>query len=342
MKRSLALSLALVALVAFSGRGIAKGKAAPLREEPPTHAKGPRPQSLTNSGSRISSCTTPSPTVVGWWPFDETVGSTADDIAAFSQFGAYGVQQNVGTYGTGSARPTPTANGKVGFALSFDGNDSVTVPDDYEIGLSSRPKVAAPFKFCSGFTIDAWVKTTQSSGVVVIVDKRVNPPAPIGYSLFLYNGQLGFQLADGNPPGSGCGPQGTTPCTNYVALLSPNSPNVANGNWHLIAVTVQVHGSATTCPEVGKLYVDVNGVMTPVLTFVPRTHSPLSTDIANPAALYIGRRPPAFGTPGFFKGLIDELEFYNHANNNGLASDGALTQAQLQAIYTAGSVGKCK
>jgi hypothetical protein len=121
---------------------------------------------------------------------------------------------------------------------------------------------------------------------------------------------------------------------------------VADGQWHLIAVTVQVHGSGTACKEEGKLYVDVGGTMTPVLTFVPRTHSKSSgnlpgSDIVNPAPLYIGRRDPAFGAPGFFKGLIDELEFFHTANVSATAPSGALTQPQLQAIYNAGSAGKC-
>ncbi len=224
---------------------------------------------------------------------------------------------------------------------SAEDPDYLTVPAAYEVNLSNRPNPAAPYKFCSGFTIDVWVKTQASTGVVVILDKRVNPSAPIGYSLFLSNGRLGFQLADGNTPGSACGPETTNPCTNYVAPVS--SPNVADNTWHLVAVTVQVHGTVAPCTEKGVLYVNNGPVMTPVLTFVPRTHSPQSTDIANSAALYIGRRPPAFGAPGFFKGAIDELEFYNHANhNNFTASDGALTQTQLQAIYNAGAAGKCE
>lgn len=46
--------------------------------------------------------------------------------------------------------------------------------------------------------------------------------------------------------------------------------------------------------------------------------------------------------PGYFKGLIDELEIFKHVNHNAAQSDGALTQSQLQAIYTAGVAGKCK
>lgn len=346
MKRSLTLALALVGLAALSGLGVVQPKADSLPGSILAPAQKPRPPSSTDKSRRATPCTTPQPTIVGWWPFEEMVGPTAGDIATGSDYGPYpyGTQSNDGTYGTGAFSPTPTQFGKVAWALSFDGNDFLTVPSHYEVDLSNRPRQPlAPYKFCSGFTIDAWIKTTQNTGVVVILDKRVTPATPVGYSLFLSDGRLGFQLADGTPTGSACGSPSTNPCTNYIA----SSPNVANGAWHLIAVTVQVHGSGTACPEVGKLYVDVNNVMTPVLTFVPRTHSLSSgnlpgTDIANSANLYIGQRMPIFGAGGYFNGLIDELEFYNHANHNAPQSDGALTQAQLQAIYNAGSAGKCK
>ena len=46
--------------------------------------------------------------------------------------------------------------------------------------------------------------------------------------------------------------------------------------------------------------------------------------------LYIGSDPSSQGR--FFKGLIDEVEIYNRA----------LSASEIQAIYTAGSAGKCK
>ncbi|HVF61053.1 MAG TPA: LamG domain-containing protein [Thermoanaerobaculia bacterium] len=265
--------------------------------------------------------------MLNWWGFDETAGPTAADYVGNLNDGAYAASPN---------DPSP-ASGLVSNALDLDGNDYLTVPDDDEIDLSNRPK-SGPFKFCSYFAIDAWIKTSHKPGVNVILDKRVEPSKPVGYSLFLYNGRLGFQMADGKPAGSACGPEATHPCSNYVAP----GPNVADGTWHLIAVTVQVHGSGTACPEIGKLYVDGNVVH----TFVPRTHSLSNgnlpgSDIANSADLSIGRRAPAFGGGGYFKGLIDELEFFNARNVNASSFPGALTQAHIQAIHNAGSAGKC-
>ncbi len=99
--RSLALSLFLV--VVATDIGAAQQKSPPRRRTP--------------------LCVTPSPTVVGWWPFDEAVGSTtADDIANSSLYGPYGIQQNAATYAPPNASPTP-GPGMVANALSFDGND---------------------------------------------------------------------------------------------------------------------------------------------------------------------------------------------------------------------------
>ncbi|HVQ38552.1 MAG TPA: LamG-like jellyroll fold domain-containing protein, partial [Pyrinomonadaceae bacterium] len=149
-----------------------------------------------------------------------------------------------------------------------------------------------------------------------ILDKRVNPSQPVGYALFLVNGRLGFQLADGSVANPVCGSNPALfACTNYGAPAT--STNVASGDWHLVAVTV------TKCPTpVGKMYVDGNLVQ----TFTPRTGS-----IDNNGALQIGRRDPAFSET-HFDGCIDELEFFNRA----------LTQSDIEAIFRARSSGKCK
>ncbi|MBI1763989.1 MAG: putative Ig domain-containing protein [Acidobacteria bacterium] len=248
-------------------------------------------------------CVSPPAGMVDWWPFDETSGTTAQDIRGFAN--------NAGTHLNG---PSPSA-GKVGGALCFDGvNDYVEVADQAEINFPSNCAAGSD----GPLTIDTWVKTSASAGVQTILDKRANSDQPVGYSLFLVDGRLGFQMADGSAPGGTCGTGTAFPCTNFVAPgpPSPQFINVASGDWHLIAVTV------TRCPvAAGKLYVDGNLV----LSFTPRIGN-----INNNAALQIGRRAPAFSDT-YLNGCLDELEFFKRA----------LSEDEIRAIFEARSGGKC-
>jgi hypothetical protein len=249
---------------------------------------------IYNAGSGTQPpCVQPPSGMVAWWPLDETSGTTAADIAGFP---------NNGTHVNG---PTPVS-GKVAGALRFDGvNDHVRVPDHAELNVGT-----------GNFTLDAWVRT-GSSDLIVLVDKR-SGPTPQGYSLFLFNGRLGFQMANG-VGSSGCAP---TPkpghaCVNYVA--PPTSPNVADGQWHHVAAVVD-RANATSGV---RLYVDGVQVF---------AGSPLTGNLDNTSDLYLGMRTPAQNGGGFLPGDLDEVELIKRA----------LTQQEIQAIFNAGSAGKCK
>ena len=233
-------------------------------------------------------CAPPPAGMVDWWPFDETTGTTAADIRGVNNSGVY---QN---------GPTPS-DGKVAKALCFDGaNDYVEVADHPEVNFLGTCTGGAT---AENFTIDVWVKTTTNSGLQVMLDKRINPNQPVGYHFFLLDGRLGFQMADGT-------------AANFIAPIS--STNVADGQWHLVAVTVRQCGLGAG----GRLYVDGNLV---------HSFTPLTGSINNSANLQIGRRDPAF-TATYFKGCLDELEIFKRV----------LEPSEIQAIYTAGSAGKCK
>lgn len=104
--------------------------------------------------------------------------------------------------------------------------------------------------------------------------------------------------------------------TTFSNFVAPGNP-VADGNWHFIAVTVtRCRGAA------GRLYVDGNLAL---------SFAPLIGNLSNPANLNIGRRIPAFGA-NYLRGALDELEIFKRA----------LSAAELQAIFNAGSAGKCK
>jgi len=237
-------------------------------------------------------CLIPPAGLVNWWTFDETTGTMAQDIR--------GSVNNAGVHING---PTPVP-GVVAGGLSFDGvNDYVEVADNPELNFGTCIlDVAEPL------TIDLWVKTNlagnqlgPNSGLRTILDKRVNPSQPNGYSLFIYGGRLGFQMNG----------------VNYLApAAGSNYINIADNQWHFIAVSLPM------CRGFGSgfLYVDGQTVLS-----LPRGPGFLNT-----AKLNIGRRDPAFFA-NHFAGVLDELEIFKNA----------LSANDLSTIFGAGSHGKC-
>jgi len=242
---------------------------------------------------QVTGCVTPPANMTAWWPLDETSGTTANDLA--------GVANN-GTHVNG---PTPTS-GIVAGALRFDGvNDHVRVPDHAELDVGT-----------GDFTLDAWVRTTAAQGVVVLVDKR-SGPTPLGYSLFLGNGRLGFQMANG--VGSSTCAATPTPGVSCVNYGSPTSTLVADGQWHHVAAVVD-RANATSGV---RLYVDGVQVF---------SGAPLGGNLDNASDLYMGVRTPGQGGGGVFPGDLDEGELIKRA----------LTLQEIQALFQARSAGKCK
>ncbi len=257
----------------------------------------------------VKQCVQAPPNIDHWWPFDETAGLSAADIIGLrngnTKPGAIGLPGN-----------PASVPGKVGNAFQFDGSSAfVEVPDGPGILSYGNPG--------QEFSIDAWIKVKpeDKSGILPIVDKRNEIGGKVaGYELFLYEGNLGFQLADASVSNHDCdgnptsAPSPTTSCTNYVS-----NANVADGLWHHVAVTVERTG---TSPRV-RLYVD--GALK--LTGPTRIHA------NNSAALLMGKNNPAVYASGqIFKGLIDELEIFGRA----------LPQSDLLSIVNADIAGKCK
>ena len=102
------------------------------------------------------------PGLVLGYGFEETSGTTANDVSAF---------KNNGTINGA----TSNASGKFGRALSFDGtNDRVDVPDADSLDLST------------GMTLEAWVKPTTNSGWrTAMLKERGND---LLYALYTSNG----------------------------------------------------------------------------------------------------------------------------------------------------------
>jgi len=249
-------------------------------------------------------CVAPPANMSAWWTFDEPSGvGTAQDIAgSVDNFAVY--------YGN------PTAvSGEVNNALCFDGaNDYLVVTNQAEVNFVGSCTNGG----AESFTIDAWIKPslTGPPGVQVLLDKRMSSPSTQGYELYLYEGVLGFQIADG-VGGSYCGPGAA--CQNYGS----SSPDLRDGQWHFIAVTVARCG---TNGNMGTFYIDDQVTS----TFL----DPRLGDLNSTMDLQIGRLQPVFPpTDGAnYAGCLDELEFFKRA----------LAVSELATIYNAGSLGKCR
>ena len=157
------------------------------------------------------------------------------------------------------------------------------------------------------FSVDAWVKpATLDNTIRVIVDHReISGNGVIGYSVFLGTGNtLGFQIGDGA-------------FVNYPSTLVVP----ADGQWHLVAVTVN-----RSSPTGITFYLDgVAGVPLRDPTPYPGSITP-----APAFPFRVGSRSSSVSA--LFPGCIDEVELFRRE----------LTQAEIVALYNAGSLGKCK
>lgn len=217
-----------------------------------------------------------------WFPLDECTGLVANEVAA-NRDGAIvgGPNWVAGVAGT--------------CALNFP-------------GLPGTQKVVAPdypehdFGF-GGFTIVAWIRTLQNDFIPrTILDKRDAPfMTPTGYNLYLYNGIFRFQYGDGSGP--------------YHTHVS-TAPSVADGQWHLVAVTACRDPNNPTS-DVVRLIVDNY-----VDTFTGPTI--VTGNLDNSAGLTIGDQCPGFLVGTAFGGAIDAVQLYKCC----------LTANQVFALHT--------
>ena len=188
-------------------------------------------------------------------------------------------QNNAGTW---IGNPDPV-QGKVAAASKFNGGSYISIPDHPELNFGT-----------SDFSIDAWIQTEDEWSLQVVLDKRTGATSnPRGYLLYIDQGRPGIQLADGTH-------------YNYTS-----SGFVADGNWHLLAVTVD-----RDSPSGLRFYVD--GALTDIMD--PTVHI---GSLSNTAPLAIGQT---------FRGALDELETFCCV----------LNETDILGIWAADSIGKCK
>lgn len=225
-------------------------------------------------------CVPPPGGMVAWWPLDETTGPTANDIAG-----------PVNDSGTWVNNPV-AVDGKVAAALSFDGSSYVEVAEDDLLDFGT-----------GDFSVDFWIKTTDSIWTRTILDNRSQGgSAPIGYTVYLYDGRLGWQIADGS---------------GYINWVTTEF--IADGLWHHAAVSID-----RDQPDGMKGYVDGFSVE------AAGDPTPCQGSLTNDAPLIIAGSllSPSYG----FVGVLDEIELLNRV----------LDSAEIESIWAADSSGKCK
>jgi hypothetical protein len=168
-------------------------------------------------------------------------------------------------------------------------------------------------------TIDTWIKPLpQAPGhnwKYTIVDKRQFAPARQGYWLYL-----------DDPTGSGTGT--LTLELNDGTIRTTTGPTVLLGPWHYIAAIVR-----RDCGGVGNVCVEfcVDGIWTPLTPPTTPTFTNVTGSTSSVAPLRIADdRAPNFNN--WLLGCLDELEIFGRA----------LSRPEIESIYNARYLGKCK
>lgn len=155
-------------------------------------------------------------------------------------------------------------SGVVGDALQFAPGDSALVPDQSALDLGT-----------GDFSVALWLRATVGGGPWPLLDKRELVSETRGYHLYLHNGGLGVQLADGTHQ-------------NFGSTMGVN-----DGTWHHVAVTVD-----RDQPDGIRFYKD--GVQ------LAATGNPTARTgtLANAKPLNVGAHSNGLS---WFNGSIDEL-----------------------------------
>ncbi len=180
--------------------------------------------------------------------------------------------------------------------------------DDF-IDVADAPALHA---IATAVTVDAWINPRPAPFGEEFVFARRDPLVSEAISLFINNdGYLRSQMqTDGSV--------GFSEADSAVPVIR------FNGQWQHIAVTAN---TAT-----GQVALYLNGQAIPIVTI-----GSIGGRFANVTHLFIGQRQGLDTPEGAqgalpYKGLIDEVELYNRA----------LRPDEIDAIYRAGSRGKCK
>jgi hypothetical protein len=263
-------------------------------------------QAIYNAGSagKCKPCVAPPSGMVAWYQLNDGAGATQiSDIAPPPS----STVNNVGTPQPGPVGPPgPPPVGPAPVAGHVGGalyfyGPYVEVAPDSELDFST-----GDFSVDAGvtaFSIDAWVRIVQVGPAFIqpIVDKFASSGGP-GFAFYIRDQRLELNI-NGN----------TFVSTGALAAFADPLQNT--GPWYHVAVTVEGGGRLGQ----GVFYLD--GVQA-------GTFTPSSGSVNNGLSLWIGATR-VLGPRGEI--AIDELEIFNRA----------LLPSEIEAIYAAGSGGKC-
>ena len=197
-------------------------------------------------------------------------------------------------------------NGKVGQAFQFDGTTGyVSIPASSSLDVGSG----------AGFTIEGWINPANVASNQPLVEWNAsNDDVGVGVHLWI------------SLPVPGAGPGSLfanlkNPANNFILNTGPGL--VTNGGFQHVALTYDKPSGIATLYYNGAL---VAQALSPVPNYTPATTAELDF------GKRIAESPTTVGAAGtVFGGLMDEMSLYKTA----------LSAAQIQAIYNAGSAGKC-
>ncbi|HEX7618853.1 MAG TPA: LamG domain-containing protein [Verrucomicrobiae bacterium] len=178
--------------------------------------------------------------------------------------------------------------------IHFDGKENhMSVPNKPELNFGAG----------QDFSIEGWIKPLRPpphprDDIMTVFSKRYSPNSSVavGYELYLAGGKAAFQLAN---------------TLNTIQNFNSAGPDLRDGNFHHVAVTVQRNSTTGL-----QFYVDGQVISTFDPTVVPG-------DLSNTSPLRIGNHPdPAYQC--YFHGEIKNVAVFNRA----------LSASEIQAIYT--------
>jgi RHS repeat-associated protein len=218
---------------------------------------------------------------VGYWRLGESAGATAAGDSAGSNPGSYAAGTTAGQSGALTGDPDTAA--------LFNGTSAgVSVPD----------ATSLDFERNQAFTMEAWVKTTQSTGILVSKVEMSGSCACKGYEMFVNSGVLRAHVS-------------ALYASSTNSIIIDGTKQINDGRWHHVAVTSV--GSSTA----SGITLFVDGVSD--AKRVVRDN--LSSSILNNATLTIGSRQATYP----LNGTIDEAAVYPTA----------LPSSQIAAHYAA-------